>query len=256
MSDTLVILGGVVFDSFAIPEKINFGGKQTLAVHKLIGGQRIIDAMGADPAPITWSGKFRGGAALGNAQAIDAMRIAGSPVSLSWLGLTYTVVVSEFKAETEKFYEVPYTVTCEVVTDPSQSAAGGALPSLTDLVGGDMSSLLAIPEAAALAPVSSLSALMSSQPSLNGAVGSVVGPMLAAVGGAQDAISGAAATADALIASSPLASFAGVLAGPGTAVASAAALQSQIGALASEYDLQNAYALVTRVGVNLTTGAV
>lgn len=33
MSDTQVILGGVVFRDFEIPDKINFGGKQTLAAY-------------------------------------------------------------------------------------------------------------------------------------------------------------------------------------------------------------------------------
>jgi hypothetical protein len=40
VTDTLVMLGGIVFERFEIPEKINFGGKQTLAIHKLIGGRR------------------------------------------------------------------------------------------------------------------------------------------------------------------------------------------------------------------------
>lgn len=255
MSDTLVILGGVVFQAFEIPEKINFGGKQTLAVHKLIGGQRIIDAMGADPAPISWSGKFRGGAALGRAQSIDAMRITGLPVSLSWLGLTYSVVISEFKAETEKYYEVPYTVTCEVVTDPNQLAAS-PISSLTALVTGDLSAALAFPEAAALAPVAALSALVSAQPTLNGAPASVTTPLIAAVGTAQDAISSAEAVSDAVLSSCPPTGCAGVVAGQGTALSNAAALQASINACASESDLQNAYALVTRIGVNLTTGAI
>jgi len=255
MTDTLVILGGVVFTDFAIPDKINFGGKQTTAIHRYIGGARTVDAMGADPDPITWSGRFRGGSALGNAFAVDAMRQAGVPVSLSWLGINYTVLVTQFKADTEKYYEIPYTVTCEVVTDP-QAATGAPLASLTALVNADMTAALAVPQAASLPAVLTLNTLIAQQATLNGAPLSVSTPIAAAVGAAQAAIAASSAANDAVIAAGPSTGCAGVLAGPGTAINSAAAIQAQIAAFANEAALQNAYALVTRVGTNVTTGTV
>jgi hypothetical protein len=39
-------LGGVVFADFEIPDSISSGGEQMLTVHKLPGGNRIIDALG------------------------------------------------------------------------------------------------------------------------------------------------------------------------------------------------------------------
>ena len=48
MPDTQVILGGIVFQDFKIPERINFGGAQRLVVHKLVGGNRTVDALGSD----------------------------------------------------------------------------------------------------------------------------------------------------------------------------------------------------------------
>ena len=238
MADTLVILGGVVFDGYAIPEKIPFGGKQNLKIHELIGGQRVVDALGASPDEITFTGKFRGPGAIANAQALDAMRIAGSPVSLTWLGLNYLVVVHKFGAKTEKFYEVPYTVTCAVVQDPQQVIAG-AISSLTALVGGDMTSALAIPEAAALPAVAALGSAVGAQYSLDGAPSSVIVPLQASVASATTAIQAAAATNDAALAGG----------------LSAASLLAQATASQSEYDLLNAGALVSRIGINLSTGA-
>lgn len=255
MADTLVILGGVVFTDFAVPDKINFGGKQTLAIHKAIGGQRTINPTGADPDPITWSGKFRGPGALGSAQAVDAMRIAGLPVSLSWLGLSYSVIVSQFKGETEKYYEVPYTVTCEVVTDPNQ-LAGGAPASLTSLVGADLSSIMAIPLASALPSVAALNALVGPTVSLDGAVSTVIGPVISAASTVQTAIASAISSDDAIVTLGAASGCAGVVAGFGTAINSATNLQASIAAMASQSTMQNAYALVTRIGTNLTTGGI
>lgn len=246
MADTLVILGSVVFQDFAIPEKINFGGKQQNTIHRMIGGARVVDAMGPDPTEITWSGKFRGANALAFAEACDAMRIAGLPVSLTWLGLFYTVLVSEFKAETEKFYEVPYTVTCVVVTDPAQAiaATGGGL---TALVGGDVAAALAAAPTAALSAVTALSALTSAVPSFVGAPASTVTPILASVTAAQAALTATAAASDAVLS-------AGI--GSANVAQQPAVLAALIAACANESAAQGAYALVTRVGVNLTTGAV
>ena len=54
------MLGPVVFRDFEVPERINLGGRQRLAVHMLPGGGRVVDAMGPDDAPIRWSGTFSG----------------------------------------------------------------------------------------------------------------------------------------------------------------------------------------------------
>lgn len=246
MADTLVILGGIVFTDYAIPEKISFGGKQNLKVHELIGGLRQVDALGASPDEIMFRGKFRGPGALANAQAIDAMRIAGLPVPLTWLGLNYLVIVAKFGAETEKFYEVPYTVTCTVVTDPQQ-VVGAIASSLTALVSGDMSSTMAIPAAAAISTVASLSNAIAAQPTLDGAPNSVIGPLRAGAVTAQLDIEAQAVLNDAVIA-------AGVPIGsPASTIADA--LLAQQAASQTEYDLLNAGSLVSRIGVNLATGA-
>ena len=57
---TTVTLGGFAFQDFEVPERIPAGGEQMLAIHKLVGGRRVIDAMGRDDAALEWSGYFLG----------------------------------------------------------------------------------------------------------------------------------------------------------------------------------------------------
>ena len=144
MTDGVVSLGGYVFQNFEIPEEISFGGKQQIKVHEMVGGQRTVDAMGPCPGDISWKGRFRGPAAIFNAQSINAMRISGAAVPLLWLGIYYSVIIEDFQPRTERFYEVPYTIKLVVVDDPIQDSSGGLFSSLDSLVGGDLSAAFSI----------------------------------------------------------------------------------------------------------------
>jgi hypothetical protein len=121
-----VLLGSIQFVEREIPDFVPWGGKQQLAIHKLLGGTRVIDAMGPDPNPIKWSGNLYATKAHPlpsvRARQIDAMRKAGAQVSLTWGSFNYLVVVQEFQAIYKHEWQIAYTITCEVVTDnPAQS---------------------------------------------------------------------------------------------------------------------------------------
>jgi len=77
-----LILGGFTFIDYAIPEEVPQGGEHHLVVHKLIGGNRVIDAMGPDDADISWSGRFQGPTATPKANALDPLRRAGAQLPL------------------------------------------------------------------------------------------------------------------------------------------------------------------------------
>lgn len=134
-----VVIGEIVLQDWEIPEHINFGGAQKVVVHKLIGGTRAVDAMGPDPSDITWSGRFRGPSAMGRAQALDAMRAAGAQVPLFYLSTFLDVVITTFHAEPERFYEIPYTITCTVVADPANDLLGAIVPGLDAIVSDALS---------------------------------------------------------------------------------------------------------------------
>jgi hypothetical protein len=132
-----LVLGGISFAGFEIPNQINFGGKHNLVVHELIGGTRVLDAMGSKPDQIKWNGRFRGASAVARAQAIDELRISGAQVDLAWLNVFRTVVVVGFTAQTEKAYEVPYEVQCEVVNDAADGF-GSIFQSIDGLISSDI----------------------------------------------------------------------------------------------------------------------
>lgn len=132
-------LGGVLFRDFEIPSKISgaIGGKQTLAKHKLIGGQRVTDAMGSDPDDPAWEGRFRGLDAESRALQINAIKDAGQEVLLTFGSSQYTVVIEEFICEYMQAYEIPYRIKCYI----TQVNTAAADPSLDDLVTSDTDAL-------------------------------------------------------------------------------------------------------------------
>jgi hypothetical protein len=141
VADTQLILGGIAFQGFEIPQKINFGGRHHITQHVLIGGDRVLDMLGPDPADIHWEGRFRGNGALTRAQAIEAMMDAGAEVALTWGGLFRMVVVSAFQPDYEKRYEIPYRITCTVSQVQAGSSLGVLASTVTSLIGSDMGAL-------------------------------------------------------------------------------------------------------------------
>lgn len=137
---TTVTLDGFVFEDFEIPESMTLGGDQALAIHRMAGGKRVIDAMGGDPRPISWSGRFRGPLAMSRAMEIDAKRIAGKKLALSWGVRSFTVVIERFDYEEQAVNEIPYEIRCEVVTDDTTASIQGDI-GVDEMVDTDASSI-------------------------------------------------------------------------------------------------------------------
>lgn len=132
-----LILGDVIFEDYEIPEKIaGLGGKQELAKHVLLGGARIVDAMGPSDADPAWSGRFTGSQATARAQQLDTMRRAGLQMPLSFGEFFYTVAIEEFDFDFERPYQIPYHIKLYVISFDD----GGVDPSLDDLVTSDLGS--------------------------------------------------------------------------------------------------------------------
>jgi hypothetical protein len=134
---TTVNLGGISFDGMSSPEGMPFGGSQMMQVHKLPGGGRVVDVFGRDDRDIEWSGMWSGPNAVGNARAIDAIRIAGKQVSLTWDDFSLNVVVREFHPEyTRGGGIVRYHIAVVVASLPPPSA-----PSLLAGVKADLAAV-------------------------------------------------------------------------------------------------------------------
>lgn len=137
----ILTLGGVIFQDFEIPESIKAGGDQKLDVKKFIGGSRVIDALGRDDEDIEWSGRFRGSTAEGRCQQLNALRIAGQAVELSWSGFRYQVVIQKFTFNYESSLEITYRLCLTVLADEN-APIGSILPSIDEIFGTDLTSAL------------------------------------------------------------------------------------------------------------------
>ena len=136
--DIPLLLGPVAFAGFEIPERIGFGGRQRMAVHRLPGGARVIDTLGPDDADVVWSGVFSGAEAMARARELDALRCAGLPLPLTWDGFFALVVIAQFSAEYRNPSWVPYRISCTVLENPLTTIAAMA----GDLVGSVLGDLV------------------------------------------------------------------------------------------------------------------
>lgn len=135
MFDVSLMLGPVIFQDFELPDQINIGGQQRLAVHRLIDGQRVIDCLGRDDSDITFHGILSGPNATARARTIDVLRVAGEPLPLTWDAFFYTVILSRFEAEYRSPLWVPYRITCTVIQDDASSPVAPAASLISSLLG-------------------------------------------------------------------------------------------------------------------------
>jgi hypothetical protein len=196
MSDVVLSLGNVAFRGMEVPEKISFGGKQRLAVQNIIGGGRIVEALGIDDGEISFSGIFSGSDAAARAQLLDTARALGAQLSLVWQGFYYLVVIAGFSAEYRKPSLIPFSITCVVVTDPLAAAANAIAP-VANLISGDLAAASALSGQAGISAsalsAASLAALGVTQSEIALAMssgGAVLDGAVAALGGAMTPVMG------------------------------------------------------------------
>jgi hypothetical protein len=162
MADVVLQLGDFTFQRNEIPESIAFGGEQALVVHRLVGGTKVVDAMGDFTGPISWTGWIEGPDALARARQLTAMRAAGAAMVLSWSELQFAVVIRGFEPDFQRFYKIPYRIVCEVVEDLTLSTAGTGDASIDDLINGDMSAATGLSDLIGDGTLSSLVATANS----------------------------------------------------------------------------------------------
>jgi hypothetical protein len=120
---TTVTLGFVRLQSFEVPTAIGFGGRQRMAVHDLPGGGRVIDVLGGADDEIVFSGIISGQDADTRAQLLDALRISGASVPLSWDEQYFIVIIAEARFEYRKSWWIPYQLRCVVRSNLIYGAA-------------------------------------------------------------------------------------------------------------------------------------
>ncbi len=126
-------LATFVFADLEIPSDITgIGTQQQIAVHKMIGGARQLDAMGVDYPPITWSALFFGDGATDRVLQLKALAAAGQPLTLTWHAFNYTVIIKSFDPDERRQFEIPYRITCEIAQDNSNPDSTTAPVNIND----------------------------------------------------------------------------------------------------------------------------
>lgn len=137
-----LVLGGVVFRRFEIPESVRFPIRQRHHVHFLMGGKRVIDATGPDPLPIHWSGRFTGSNAASRCRTLEVMTAAGREVICVFGPFLRPVLITHFSPDMQKPYDIPYSI--EVLPTRTEAlGGGGSSPSMGRATGLDFAAALA-----------------------------------------------------------------------------------------------------------------
>lgn len=250
--DTTLKLGEFEFASLEIPASIPFGGSQRLAVHQLVGGAKVVDAMGRADKALVWSGIFMGTTAPDRARYLDTLRVAGLPLTLVWSTFNYLVVVREFDAVYEKSYQVAYSITCEVIKDnTSPVTTSGNVPVDTAMTtdSSTMTTLAgSIGDSTLSGLVATVSSAVSAVSSFAKAAQSTINGVLQPIAAAQQQVTLLTASASNTIAN--VTTFGGVLPGNPVSVA-AAKLSSQAAAMEQLGDLYNLRNVLGRMQANL-----
>lgn len=105
-----LVLDTVTFTVDEVPERITLGGEQATAIHRYAGGQLDVQTLGAFDELIEWDGVLQFQNALTRVQALNALRIAGTPVTLQIGGMSCSVVVTFFKWTYQNDFYVPYMI--------------------------------------------------------------------------------------------------------------------------------------------------
>lgn len=133
---TRLMLGDFEFMEFEVPEQIAIHGRQKTVQHQIIGGHRIIDVLGTEYEPLTWSGIITGAQAGERVSVLERMRDAGHPVVLTLDDYRFTVVITAFNPAYEYVWRRPYSIEVAVVCNEGSpervDALTGALRGLID----------------------------------------------------------------------------------------------------------------------------
>lgn len=138
MADTKIILGDFEFTHAEVPESITPAVGQQIAIKKFVGGKRSIDVMGKDDQEITWSGILAGPNALQRAEYLRYLTAQGNPLMLTFFDLKFSVLISKFSPQIERYYRVPYEISFVIIEDLSNPVTTAYPAGFLDAIYDDL----------------------------------------------------------------------------------------------------------------------
>lgn len=239
-----VVLGAFAFQDFEVPETVQLPVRQAVEIHRLIGGERVLDAMGPDYGDIAWEGVMLGAGCETRAQELKALVDAAQAVTLTWGSWSFTVLARALLLR-EGYQRIGYALRCAIIRDDStvptdtMTSLGMSLIQDMDAAvgggGGALSSVLATAQ----------TALQSLQPIQPGST--KVASALAVVSATQQVTQTSAAGS-----SAQLGVIGGRAARLSTPVASMADISGAVTQTGQLAQASIAYAYLGRMAANLT----
>jgi hypothetical protein len=113
----VVQIGHVGLRDLEVPSSVDFGGTQRVVVHKLHGGNEIVECLGPEASAIQFAGIFTGSDAAARYRAVDSIRLSGRPVWLTWGPFRRRIVVQSLHARYDNLWWIRFRIVCEVVPD-------------------------------------------------------------------------------------------------------------------------------------------
>jgi hypothetical protein len=240
-----VTIGSVALQGTEVPAKMPWGGDQKTVIHDLVGGGRQVDVLGRFDRDIQWSGLFNGVDAISRALALDAIKNAGAPVTLTWGTFNRQVVIKTFEPDYgSDGMMVSYSITCLVIPSVQLTAA----PTLLSQLGSDISSAIGVPNLGATVSTA-LTTAQSALPIAGVLIGGskAFQTLSSAVTSAQTVTSAAQGAAG-----STLSSISGAASASGAIFGSTSALAQAVSASGVEATATEALSYVSRAATNLT----
>ena len=138
-----VQIGLVTLTGVEVPSALVVAGQQQTVIHRLPGGDRVVNSFGVDPAPITLAGMFTGPDTASRCQALEAMRSAGAPVQLLAVGQAFqAVVVGLSYTIRDRGAVTPFELTVEILPQAANTLPTAGTSVVSGLVGSDAASAL------------------------------------------------------------------------------------------------------------------
>ncbi|MDF7658303.1 hypothetical protein PUG81_04925 [Erwiniaceae bacterium L1_54_6] len=153
---TRLVLGDFEFLDFEVPERIAIPGKQKTVLHQMVGGKRVIDVLGVEYDPLTWSGIITGSESGDRVKKLERMRDAGEQITLTLDDYSFTVVITTFTPVYEFIYRRPYSIEVAIVESNASPLKVDALTGALDgLVNSDIGQALGLSDTIGVSSVTS-----------------------------------------------------------------------------------------------------
>jgi hypothetical protein len=166
-SDTLTI-GTVAFLDEEHPSELDFTQPEALSIQQNIGGSRTIQDLGPNPKDVTWSGQLFDQNMKPRFAALNAMRAAAVPVSLTYLDQAFLVVVRSITKKYAHRWRGGYEITVSILQDLTSNSSTATPPSTDSQVNGltqaaiqEIANLVALDSTGTVAIVAAFNALFT-----------------------------------------------------------------------------------------------